>query len=289
MVMVIRVKVHYIIRKGLSVNRQNMGLYSYIYHHNLLRWILIPIISAVIVFLAPAANAKNIGNALDPQTPFTIYSTRIVPLIMPDMEKHGFLYDLMCEISERVSRIDSRITTMPKIVLRPWNRSFKIVERSSNKLMLPMTRLLAREDKFTWITKVMDIQYAFFSTTNRIDSLEAARSLDKVAVYRNTSHEVFLLKHGFSNLSRSTGELNAAMLERGRVDAWYSSVSEALWLWKTLGLKGTLGVGNIVHSTPLWLVASKDFPFELVPIFQKVLQDIREDGTYLQIYKNYFQ
>lgn len=251
-------------------------------------WALIIIFSCLSLIRTATAGQDNTAVSGSERV-FTIYSTKIAPLIMPDMEQPGFLYELILEVTQRVSLLDQQFLSASDVVLQPWNRAFKTVEHSTDKLLLPMTRLPERENKFVWIMPVMELQYAFLSTTTPVNSLDDARSLERVAVYRNTSHEMFLKEHGFTNLSPSKGALNAHMLEKGRVDAWYSSVPEALWLWKMDAHKGPLIIGDIIHSAPMWLVASKDFPEVLIPVFREALADIREDGTYSRIYNRYFQ
>jgi len=223
-------------------------------------------------------------------TKITIVSTIIPPLLMPNQKNIGFLYELVNEVNYRVSKnTNNSITFDDNIDFLPWLRAVKTTLNHSNKILLPLTRLENREDDFVWIIKLMEYDFSFFTIKNEVNSIESARLLESVAVYRGTSHETFLLKNAFNNLSKASSVTNARMLNAGRVEAWYSSIPEAKWLWKSLAFENNLIPGKIIHKSSLWMAGSIHFDRKLIPYFQSSLNEIHKDGTYKNIFDKYFR
>jgi polar amino acid transport system substrate-binding protein len=253
---------------------------------NLFRNGLIDIKNACLLGVALAVIMASSTRAQDHS--FELLATPIPPLTMEDTNRPGFLTTLLREMGKRISaeRPDFKIKFIERLL--PWSRSLATLEDRPQKLLTPIARTDERENKFVWITTVMRLHFAFASIAKPVDSFEQAKTLPQVAVYRNSQHESLLLGKGFTNLIPNSGETNARMLAFGRVTAWYSSVPEAQWQWKIQNLSPPLVLGESMYSLPIWLAGSRDFPKDLVPLFRRIMRAMKSDGTYDQIYHDYF-
>ena len=78
----------------------------------------------------------------------------------------------------------------------PWVRAVKETEQSDSLMLFPFTRTAARENRFTWITPLKEDPICFASGEAQINSLEEARKLKRVMVWRGTSQQAFLDRAG---------------------------------------------------------------------------------------------
>lgn len=219
---------------------------------------------------------------------FELHAAPIPPLTMDSVDRPGFLLELMEELSNRLSVEETGVQVEVVYPLKPWSRVLMMLGKETNTLLTPVARTPEREDIFVWITPVMRLSYAFATTSDPIDSFEEAMKVPSVAVYRNSQHESLLLEKGFTNLDPHEGSINARLLAFGRVSAWYSTIPEAQWQWKIQKLTPKLVLGKDIFSLIVWVAGSKDFPRERIPIIRRIMREIQADGTYNQIYQDYF-
>ena len=207
---------------------------------------------------------------------------------MDDPSQPGFLAALILDLFKHVHVVRPDFQFEPEVAVLPWKRALRTAEVRPFKLFAPAARTPEREDKFVWISPLLTINFTFATIGKKINSFEEAITLDTVAVYGGSSHEGTLTAKGFSNLVPETAAINARKLAAGRVDAWYSTVPEALWQWKIQKLTPPIVTGKSVFSRLPWLVGSKDFPRDLVPVFREQLKHMIADGTYERLYNAYF-
>ncbi|MBT3359007.1 MAG: transporter substrate-binding domain-containing protein [Rhodospirillales bacterium] len=222
------------------------------------------------------------------QSRFELITAPIPPLAMDDASQPGFLVDLILDLSEHVHKVRPDFQLDPTVAVLPWKRAIRTAEVRPFKLFAPAARTPEREQKFVWISPLLKIDFAFATIGKPINSFEEAMALDTVAVYGGSAHEDTLIKKGFSNLVPASAATNARKLAAGRVDAWYSTIPEALWQWKILDLDPTVVTGKPIFSRLPWLVGTKDFPRDLVPVFRQQMKHIVADGTYERLYIAYF-
>ncbi len=98
---------------------------------------------------------------------------------------------------ELLEAASERSGSAHEIRLMPWVRAVRRVDRQAGVFILPFSRTEEREDRYQWAVRLREIRNGFVTLADPIDSLEGARSLDRVLVWRGTSHEDFLEEAGF--------------------------------------------------------------------------------------------
>lgn len=202
--------------------------------------------------------------------------------ISADADLPGIGHELVQEISKR-SGVAINIEYMP------WKRAQSQAQETPNTLVFGLTRTAAREPNYMWVTLLVESSDVFVTTSESVDSYEAAKALSTIAVMGGTPREKSLAKNDITNVEIvPKEELGARMLDGGRVDSWYTLDHRASYIWKQEGndLSG-LVLGKPVKTQEIWLAANKEMPDEDIEKIRAAMEDIRSDGTYDAIFKKY--
>ncbi|MFC1673745.1 substrate-binding periplasmic protein [Pseudomonadota bacterium] len=180
----------------------------------------------------------------------------------------GALATLFEEASKR-----SGVSINYRIV--PWVRAVKETESSDNLILFPFTRTAEREDRFTWITPLKEDDMCFASSDMRIDTLDEARHLTRIIVWRGTSQQSFLESHNFKNLiTVSNIERIIQVLKASPEAAWYYICDEAQSYIDPEKKHFTLILGKPVAREATWLASGR--AFKPTPETQRFTQAINE-------------
>ncbi|MBL6933410.1 MAG: hypothetical protein ISR45_10715 [Rhodospirillales bacterium] len=140
----------------------------------------------------------------------------------------------------------------------PWMRAVKETEHSDNLLLFPFTRNEERENRFNWITPLKDEPICFSSVNAGVDTLEDARKLKRVLVWRGSSHESFLEKNGFGNLITVANVDKVIQILKASPDAaWFSACDQLHFLFDQESYGISAKVGTPVTNEAIWLVSGK--------------------------------
>ncbi|WP_169566720.1 substrate-binding periplasmic protein [Sneathiella limimaris] len=212
-----------------------------------------------------------------------ILMSPIPPLVMSSQaDQRGVLYEIALEVARRWGNSpQSGTNSSVQLEILPWSRAYAELLKHPNVVMLQMARTPEREAEFQWLDQTGNLSFAFISKNPpAINSLEEARDLNLIAVYRESRLENFLKQNGFSNLAPTdNSKTSARLLDAERVQLWYASVQEALWLHKNGFLVSKPVVGTPIFQTPIWAVTSRKTKLEVVEHLTKVLSSIHKDGT----------
>lgn len=205
----------------------------------------------------------------------TLYLMEVPPYAMNEPTRKGIVGDVVMEAARRVG-------DTVRIVVEPSPRILSAVPHLSNALVIPLARLKDREERFTWISHVTNVERAFFTLNKRIRSFDEAKAQFKsIAVARESAGYRILLEQGFSVDQLqivNQGESAPRMLEMGRVDAWYNPVLEAELLQSQIGNKG-FAMSDPMGTTEQYLGCSKVCDPQLVKRYAMVIDGMRRDGT----------
>ena len=205
--------------------------------------------------------------------------------------KSGALWDLAQELQVRLNRTNTKtISLRVDTQILPWKRAHNTLLKSSNVVMLQMARTNAREHQFHWISETGKLSFAFISITEpATNSLSEALAKKSIAVYRGSRLEQFLKQKNFSVNLRPTNNslMSARLLQAGRVETWYASVQEALWLHKLGILKSTPVIGTPIFNTPIWAVTSLTTDPNVIERIKATLKNIENDGRLREIFARY--
>ncbi|MGE4299781.1 MAG: substrate-binding periplasmic protein [Desulfovibrionaceae bacterium] len=131
------------------------------------------------------------------------------------------------ECVDIVREIMRRTGEQGEILMMPWARGYKMALEQPDVALFSTSRTLEREPLFQWVgplTKFSSALYMRKDDAVPLLSLDDAKNLGKIGVYRDDVREQFLRTQGFDNLDVSNDEgIVLKKLLRGRVDAMASS------------------------------------------------------------------
>lgn len=214
--------------------------------------------------------------------PITVAVGLIIPLATEDESDPGLVVELVRETQRRAGRPQDRVEVLP------WSRALSDFNQGKVQMLAPFSRTPEREPRYVWAIPLMDFVYAFGTLPPmRIDSLEQASRLESVAVWRDSSLAQFLSEQGFGNLNLTDAQAAARMLSVGRVDAWYSSLAEAVYTWRKLFGDRPLIMGAEIKRSPIWLGVTQTLPPEIVAQYRTGFRSAVTEGRYDQIMVKY--
>jgi polar amino acid transport system substrate-binding protein len=183
-----------------------------------------------------------------------MFVMEVVPMTINAADRHGLVGDIVEEALRRANLVTH-------VMFVPAKRALTLAPGATDTLIMPLARLKERETRYTWIAPIVEVQRAFYGLHRQVDSFEAAKTQFKsIGVERGTAGLDILLDEGFSRdqiVEVSDGITPLRMLLAGRLDAWYSPVSEALSLLKLIDDGHAVEGGAPVGGTFNYVACSK--------------------------------
>jgi len=194
----------------------------------------------------------------------------------------GFFVEIMREA-------DQRLGNKTKIETYPWGRAQKLAENNQNIILFPIARTPDREEKYSWIETIKPMRMVFVSLEEQVRDEAHARSLNRILVHKNAPPEFFLKQQGYQNLAKLPDLTQAIprMLLFGRADAWFTPQDMAEWIWKLNTDVTPPKFSQAFSEHPLMIVGSRQLSPVVINQLEKVLQEMKADGTIDRIIKRY--
>jgi len=193
--------------------------------------------------------------------------------------------------TEVVRKIMHRIGHTGNIIVEPWKRV--LVNSEQGRLSYPVSRTPDREKQYRWkwIGPILSQRYTLTvlasnaQVFNTIDDFKKMR----IGVIRGAPSETRLAKLGFLQIDDVTAEdQNLKKLIAGRIDAWYATDLITQGVVKQLGIdKSLIKTAFSEERIDIYIVAAPDVDDKVVGLWQKALDEIKSDGTFLEIMKKY--
>ncbi len=215
-------------------------------------------------------------------------------ILTEDLPPLNFVKDgvLVGPAVEIVKEIQRRVESNEQIQLYPWARAYKMALEEENIILFGMARTKVRQNKFNWIGPIAwkrDILVAKKGSGIKINSLEDAKKVDHIGTLRDDTKEIFLKRHGFTNLvSTHDDQKNAKRLIYGRID---------LWATKKPGLITSCDLAGVnyhdieevfaMRESEISIAVSKKTSNSIVQKWKAAFNEMLTDGTILQIKKKW--
>ncbi len=156
---------------------------------------------------------------------------------------------------------------------------------TGNTVAIYFIRTPAREDKYTWISGLIeDDGYAFITLAKnpRVDSFDQAKSLKSIGIINSEAIKAMLASHGITSVDPSPSSVqNAKKLLAGRFDAWFTTTTVARYLMKQEGAtQNTVAVGKTLVPAAGWITGSKNLSPEVVSKLQAAYATSKTNGRY---------
>lgn len=211
-----------------------------------------------------------------------VVTTEIPPYTLEIGMRPGIMIELLKLLEDRTGQ-------KHEIVFYPWARAQMLVQSNPNHIIFPLARTPQREDKYDWALKVMQVDAVFVTVNGQKLSLEDARKLDHITVQQSSPFEALLKQKGFTNVvaSARTPYQHLRLLEKGRVQAWYTSKDHAQFTMADTPVAATAKFSDPVKSEDVYMAFSKEFPPSLRQKYIDAFNNLKKDGMIEYIRKQY--
>jgi polar amino acid transport system substrate-binding protein len=203
----------------------------------------------------------------------------------------GQLTGLTIEI---VQEIQKRVGNNDKIQVVPWARGIDKINNNPNTLLFSMARTQDREDAYQWIGPIMANIYGLYAKSDsnlRITSIEEAKQLSLIGVYRNDIRDQTLTRLGFTNLDRASSNISSfKKLMMGRIAAYTDSKLGVESLAVASGYRATdVKLIFELFKSELYIAASKTTDKHIVDKWNQALEQMKQDKTFAKLEQKYRQ
>lgn len=173
-----------------------------------------------------------------------------------------------------------------RMEIGPWARFYEQALTEPNTCIFstfvtPQHRIL-----FNFVTPLYKSDWTFFADTD--SDIKAKNLVDlipyTVGVYRGDVRHEYLVAHQSVPLDLSvvaTDELNARMLEAGRIDVWFTSKAASAYYAEKMG--GQFKELFTDHEDDLGLACNKAVPETVIQTLQSTLDEMHKDRTIHQL------
>ncbi len=196
----------------------------------------------------------------------------------------GISTEIVREILKRLGHPDN-IETMP------WADGYKLAQEEDNTILFSTTRSPMRENLFKWVGPLVPNNSVFFARRGSgiaITSLEDAKKVKSIGVYKDDFGELLLKEKGFTNLDAVLeNQMNVQKLLDGEIDLWIANELTGKHMIAKAGAGGKIKKIFEVQQNYMSMAFSKGTPGSVIEKWQQVLDEIKADGTYAQIFSQW--
>lgn len=195
-------------------------------------------------------------------------------------------------VTDMVRGITVRLDIPDNIKLTPWKNAYRMALLHPNVIIFSMDRTESRENLFHWVGPVGQNSALLFAAKGsgiNIDSMEEARNIDSIATTTEWWTEQHLKEAGFTNLVSSPDPReNVRQLMQGEVKLSIFTDVTIPEIIKNAGYSmDDLEPVFTVEQNYFYIGISKGTAPEMVEKWQATLDDMKNDGTFEKIYRNY--
>lgn len=194
--------------------------------------------------------------------------------------REGRLVGLSVEIVREVQR---ELGDETPIEVEPWARAYQTALEQPGVLLFSAARTPAREELFLWIGQLFSVKLMLCGLAGRtfdIKSLDDAKRVARIGVYRGDVRAQYLKDKGFTNLDVASDSLqNFKKLLRGRVDLIAMSDLGLATIARDEGIPvERIRPAFIFGETGMFLLASMGTDPAVVAAWREAFERVRQKG-----------
>ncbi|WP_071544499.1 substrate-binding periplasmic protein [Pseudodesulfovibrio hydrargyri] len=210
------------------------------------------------------------------------------PLVYADQDKlWGVAPEVVLEIQKIVGD-DSPLKDTP------WLRGYEQAQKLPMQGLFAIVRIPEREKLFKWVGPIFGEGDYFFKhrgSALRVENLDDARRVERIAVRKDGYTHQALAAMGFTNLDVGpTYQSSYMKLVEDRVDLVLMGERTYYYMVKKAGLNPAdfERTGCKFGDSAAWLAFSLDVPDETIRKWQNALDTLKENGVYRKIMERNF-
>jgi two-component system sensor histidine kinase/response regulator len=203
-------------------------------------------------------------------------------------DENGAIVGISAEIVREILR---RLNHPDNIEIIPWVDGYRLAQTEDNIILFSTTRSPTRENLFKWVGPLVPNNLAFFARKDSaisIASLEDAKRVKTIGVYKDDFGELVLKEKGFANLNAVIeNSLNIPRLLNGEIDLWIANELTGQHMIARAGVGGKIEKVLEVQKDYMSIAFSPSTPDSVIKQWQQILDEIKSDGTYAQIFSQW--
>jgi polar amino acid transport system substrate-binding protein len=182
-----------------------------------------------------------------------------------------------------VRAIMDETDTQADIEVMPLSEGLALAEKGPNVVIYSLNRTPERENLFKWVGPIGSYEQAFYAmkgTTVTVNTLEDAKKVDEIGVYKGDAGAQFLASHGFTNLDYSLTDPEALKkLADGTVQLWLGNENGLAVTAEQAGVnpEDLVMLPAVVIQADLYIAFSKDVPDSTVTAWQSALDSLKQE------------
>ena len=234
-------------------------------------------IVSALIFAASSSPAHGLNIYCEDDPPFQLQT--------PDGKLGGMVVEFVTEIQRRVGNTDP-------IQMVPWSRGLAYLDSQPDTLLFSMSRTAERSELYQWIGPIAETAYTFYAKADSriaINTLDDARKVGTIGVYRDDIRDTYLTKAGFTNLDRVRDNSMNIKLMAGRLAVYASSPNNIKADVERAGFK--LADAKPVYvflRSQVYITASKKTDTGTVAKWNGALDAMKKDGALKKIFRKYY-
>ena len=194
---------------------------------------------------------------------------------------------------EIVREIQKRVGNQDPILMVPWARGYDALGRDPNTVLFSMGRTAERNPLFQWVGPIAESTYGLYAKADsalQVRTLEDARKVRAIGVYRNDIRDQFLTQAGFTNLDRINDNVsNFKKLMLGRIDLFASSSNDIKANAEGAGFQlADVRLSLVFLRTQIFIAMSRGTDPAMVARWNTALKAMKKDTTFQAIFRKYY-
>lgn len=183
--------------------------------------------------------------------------------------------------TEIVKEIASKLGGTVNIEVLPWLQGYALAQDEDNTVLYSTVRMPLREDLFKWVGPIGFDDDWFYSRRGediKVTSLDDARKVKSIAVYKNDRNQLYLSEKGFTNLTVYEDDIECIKsLAGGKVDLWLGPASGLHFIAYRAGVNpAELQAVSYVKRSEYYLAFNKNIPDATVKAWQNALDEMKK-------------
>ncbi len=167
------------------------------------------------------------------------------------------------------------------IELLPWSQGYELVQNEPGVMLYSTARIPVRENLFKWVGPVSFADSWFYARRGAsiaLNSVEDARQVKSIAVYKDDVNQLYLTGQGFKNLDINQDPMQCiTKLVEGKVDLWLAPAQGM----EFIAYEAKINLAEIeavkyVFRYDYYIAINKSVPDTTVQAWQKALDDLKK-------------
>jgi polar amino acid transport system substrate-binding protein len=183
--------------------------------------------------------------------------------------------------SEIVRAILKQTGSDAAIEMKPWAEGYDLVQKQPGTMLYSTGRMDFREGLFKWVGPIGFADEWFYARRGsdiKISSLDDARKVKSIAVYRNDSNQLYLIEKGFTNLDESENDSQCIKkLVEGKVDLWLGPSEGLHFIAYNVGINpAEIEPVSYVRRAEWYIAFNRQTADTTIQAWQKALDELKK-------------